>query len=869
MLVAVLVYAYLAGLFGWLAIHLAFHDRLWWVFLAGSFGACLFAPLPLAFVAALATHRADLLTGCAAALAVFLFLYGGLFLPRRASVQAGRSFSVLTYNVMAVRRQAPQLIAALRASGADVIALQELNPRLASALAQQLVAAYPYQLLDPRSTASGMGLLSRYPLRVMNEQLPGAWLGTPQLATLDVAGAAITIINIHNVSLPTGGSNWQAQAVAVDPAARRAGAPHRRLHAGPPWPVHRRGRLQHHRPERGVPHPHVGVGRQLARARLRARPHLPRWLITGRNAAFATGNTFAAVARAHRLCISHARPRRRRRAHRPVGWRVGPPAPDRAVGASSRTTPKRSAAETRNSNRHRHTMQARPRSSALVRVQNLVGLAVASALAAAYLRTAAPSVTWANGGADSGDLVTAAATFGAAHPTGYPTYLLLTRLFMLLPFGELAFRATLLSAACGVAASLCVGSLARRLLALPPTRTQFTTETQRHRERLKQGWAEALAAGLATLALGLSPLLWSQAVIPEVYALNALFVALILHWLLDATIGVPLAPWAARARPIAMGLMLGNHVTIALPIAAWALASLAATPPDTRLRWLARSLSWGAAGLLVYAYLPLAARGDPPVNWGDPRGWAGFWSVVSGQLYRGLAFGLPPERLGARISAGSALLAAQFGWAGLVLALGGLVYAPPGQRGFAALSALVALGYALFAIGYASDDSDAYLLPAFLILAVWLGAGVGGLLRLVRARWRHAPLLLVPLAALLLWNAPATLADVDASQDRGATNYADAVMRAAPHGALVVTSGDLDTFPLWYYRHALGRRRDVRVVVESLLGFPWYRATLRATYGLRVPDAADDWLEAIVAENASLGPLCRADVERAPPLTCE
>src|SRR5512134_545866 len=67
-------------------------------------------------------------------------------------------------------------------------------------------------------------------------------------------------------------------------------------------------------------------------------------------------------------------------------------------------------------------------------------------LAIAYASTLAPGITWANNGTDSGDLITAAATLGVAHPTGYPTYLLLARFFQLIPVGSLAFRTNLLSA---------------------------------------------------------------------------------------------------------------------------------------------------------------------------------------------------------------------------------------------------------------------------------------------------------------------------------------------------------------------------------------------------------------------------------------
>src|SRR5689334_3352659 len=73
-----------------------------------------------------------------------------------------------------------------------------------------------------------------------------------------------------------------------------------------------------------------------------------------------------------------------------------------------------------------------------------------------YVRTLAPGLTWANSGSDGGDLITAAATGGIAHPTGYPLYLLLARLFQFIPLGSLAFRTNLMSAIFSVLASVLV-----------------------------------------------------------------------------------------------------------------------------------------------------------------------------------------------------------------------------------------------------------------------------------------------------------------------------------------------------------------------------------------------------------------------------
>ena len=64
-----------------------------------------------------------------------------------------------------------------------------------------------------------------------------------------------------------------------------------------------------------------------------------------------------------------------------------------------------------------------------------------------YLSTLAPTVAfW-----DCGEFITTAYTLGIPHPPGAPFYTLLGRIFSMLPFGEIAFRVNLLSAAAGIA----------------------------------------------------------------------------------------------------------------------------------------------------------------------------------------------------------------------------------------------------------------------------------------------------------------------------------------------------------------------------------------------------------------------------------
>ena len=248
---------------------------------------------------------------------------------------------------------------------------------------------------------------------------------------------------------------------------------------------------------------------------------------------------------------------------------------------------------------------------------------------AVYLSTIAPGLTWANNGSDGGDYIAAAATGGVAHPTGYPLYLLLARLFQFLPVGSLAFRTNLLSAFAVVSASVLLYGLVTRSLS-PSDPNKY--------------WLAGFVAGLA---FGLAPLIWAQALTTDVHALHALFVVLLLYLTVN-----PLSVHFTQERQdrllgLTFGLSMGNHVTtiLLLPIILFTTIRRNPTLPQEK-RWLdgwrldgrslLRRLAWLGGGLLVYLTLPLRALLHPPVNWGNPVNLDGFIWLVSGSLYQQL-----------------------------------------------------------------------------------------------------------------------------------------------------------------------------------------------------------------------------------------
>jgi hypothetical protein len=467
-----------------------------------------------------------------------------------------------------------------------------------------------------------------------------------------------------------------------------------------------------------------------------------------------------------------------------------------------------------------------------------------------YLSTMAPGLSWANGGPDGGDLITAAATGGVAHPTGYPVYLLLARIFQLLPAGSLAFRTNLLSACAMVGAAYWIYAIVQRLV-----QTSYPHASQ-------------LAGAIAGLAFGVSPLAWSQAVITEVYALHAFFVALVLFLII-----VPAGAVQERHGPwvlgLVLGLAMGNHLTSALliPVAAVAV-TLQKSGGDDFERFLMRRwqfhwkpllgfVSGLALGLFSYGFLSLWAAAQPPINWGNPVTLRNLWWLVSAKLYQEELIQLSSWHIWQRLQAWANLLIQQFGIPGLSAALIGLVvlFAP---RRHHLVTLWTVLIFSTFAFSYRVSDWQVYLISVYLAMSIWIGLGCAHVMGKF-STYHSLSGRLFGLICILYFVGLTALhwGQVDASQDRRAENFGREVLAGVPEHAIVFAAGDRSVFTLWYFHYALQNRPDVFILATDLLPFDWYRETLRASYpDLLVPSRTPNiWQSTIVRENPAY-PVC-------------
>jgi len=443
-----------------------------------------------------------------------------------------------------------------------------------------------------------------------------------------------------------------------------------------------------------------------------------------------------------------------------------------------------------------------------------------------YTLTAAPSITELYD--DSLEFQLVGPTFGIAHPTGYPLYVLLSGLWsrVLFPFGNWAWRMNLFSA---LAAAITIGllfALAQRLI-------HRTTDAK----------APTFWPALATvLAFGLGPVWWSQATIAEVYALHNLFVAAILLVTLRITLSpchlVTLSPCRlVTLLALLFGLALTHHRTIVLLapgvlLMLWGQKTL--WPPSRQ--WV----RWGLGGLapfLLYLFIPLrAAMGVSDLRGSYVNSWDGFWEHVLARGYTGF---FSQNSLSVAMSVGDwwRLWQTQIGLVGLGLGLWGLgwVLAVGHARRWWCGLLVIMLTNLLFAVSYQVGDQQVFLLPAWLCFALFSGAGVAALLQLVHRWLLTAQGIAAGCCVLLLLGIGGRGPMVNRSQDWVVHNEAIAVAKVdfPPESRVIALEGQATALKYMQAAEGLGRNAlavvadqpaDRQAAVEAAMaqGYPTY-----------------------------------------------
>jgi len=489
-----------------------------------------------------------------------------------------------------------------------------------------------------------------------------------------------------------------------------------------------------------------------------------------------------------------------------------------------------------------------------------------------YLLTLAPSTAmW-----DTSEYISAAYVLGIPHPPGNPFFVLLGRVFSLLPIAPRpAMRINVLAALCSALSAGAWFLITERVLV----------------GWLSERWQRIVGASIAVLVGATAFTVWNQSVVNEkVYTVSLLFFAIV-SWLIVRWCDDPDGPKADRLIVLSaylMGLGYANHPAGFLVGPAVGVAILARRP-SMILNWrlVLQSVAALALGLTMFIYEPIRAAHFPPINEGEPTACTTTFNLrctFDHVTYERLAANINRDQYGkpdvtdrqAPFTAQIGMYWLYFKWQWLrdphdahpqlqnalaavflILGLfGGYAHWKYDRRSFWFFGPLIftvtfaLIYYMNFKYGYSESpdlgdtvarevrDRDYFYLWSFSAWAVWVALGLvfvweslaaligtehsgsvrDGLEQPKRSSWLAAsPILALAFIPLLTnWTAASRARQTDTRDF--AKDLLDSV---EPYGILV-TVGDNDTFPLWYAQEVEGIRKDVIVANTSLLNTDWY-----------------------------------------------
>ncbi len=428
----------------------------------------------------------------------------------------------------------------------------------------------------------------------------------------------------------------------------------------------------------------------------------------------------------------------------------------------------------------------------------MIGCGVFAVPLILYLLTSYPSVAYI----DSGELAIVNWTLGIAHPTGYPVYTLVGRLFALLPL-ELGKTQSLYGAIC-VALALVI--------------VFFTIISARKGLSI----LSVTLAGAMTFLLAISPLIWAQGVTNEVYSLHILFVSIVFALLLRPPVTRNLILLA-----YILGLSFGNHMSTILMMAAVVVYV-----------WINRALWWGrvstiihtlaafVVALSVYFYLPIRAAQTPLLNWGNPANWENFLRHVSGWQYRVWMFDQSVADLWRRLGDFAEILFVQFPLTFWPFVIAGIYWGFKKHRRHAGYILSIMVFNVLYALNFSIPDIDNYLLPSIMVLFIFAAWTIFHLTRkpgFLRLAVISLTLISIPLSLIHNWPRQ------DQSTNYSATDGVENWFNSCERDALILTA-NWDYISPWLYLHFYEQRRpDVIVISTNSIKRSWYFDFIRQT----------------------------------------
>jgi tetratricopeptide (TPR) repeat protein len=411
-----------------------------------------------------------------------------------------------------------------------------------------------------------------------------------------------------------------------------------------------------------------------------------------------------------------------------------------------------------------------------------------------YLATLSPSVYFG----DCGELISMSYTLGIPHPTGFPIYILLGKIFSFLPLANTAFRFNIMSAL---------------FAALVPVALFFIFHIFVRNEENK---TLRLYLPFAAAALFIfSYTLWSQAVIARIYTLNALFCALALLCFLYY---MEIAPDNRALYLLAFltGFGSGLHLT-AVMFAGILWIYLAIKEFSAVKKIVFPLLALAMIGASIHLYTVIRSRAELVLKWQKLGTLADFFSFITQQQYKRKMFTRTAQGYSHFFWFIKDVIIREFSGAGFFAALFAVVLAMMNRFKYIWLFMVLFLSNILLMAAYGTYTdlklAFRYLIPSYIIACFFIFLLGSYILRGIKKPGTAAATAAVLFAAIFLSCIIKNYYENDRSNNFIAYNYPHDLLSYLPQKSYVFTSGDNQIYTMAYDKFVEGRYSDI--VIED------------------------------------------------------
>lgn len=429
-------------------------------------------------------------------------------------------------------------------------------------------------------------------------------------------------------------------------------------------------------------------------------------------------------------------------------------------------------------------------------------------------------------GGDSAEYSLVAKTWSIPHPPGYPLYsflLNLARIFF--PTIPDHFRNNFFS----IIPSIFTGMVIYLIL-----------------KELKINKIIALLAGMFYLSL--FPV-WLNGEIPEVFALNSLFLSLIIFFSIRF--------YQTNDRKFKFflyfttGLSLTHHHTIIFIIPGIFLFFKKKLKSLIKEDFLMNSLSF-LAGLLPYLYAPIASLFNPPIDWENSKTVMGLIRLVTRSSYgtfKAYTTSVPNiiNQFTGLLSI-MLLIIQDFKPVGIILIFLGFIYFYNKNRNFFRLITLSLLLYLIFLFitnfnlqyTFSIGTFERFLIMFYLMLVLTMAGGMNliydyiinnkFIIKTLSKKFVAA----VFLGYLIIYLILSYRSSLNKIKYLSKINVFDGIaknlLNTPSKNSIILLKGDLTYFPAAYYYYGLNYRSDLKLIFPGMFGRDYYVSTLEKKY---------------------------------------